>query len=585
MSIKKNKNEDEDQNYIGTKNKFDETKGSEAGLKADSFISNQDHRHPFNIKPKDLHCIALGNIKQPLQTYCSNWITNHRKATYRRDLIDEKTMKYLKNKDPNLVNEILIEFRIEKIEKYGNEFPGKILKPSSDVRIELLAKIGEGAEGVVFDCIFYLFNNKVKIKEIQSVCKLIPRIIPKTISGANLEFNNLKILYDLNIKVPKPLYHYSNDEYDLFVMERLNITLEELVNYHGGRFDREGCNAIFRRILIILEQIHNSGYIFIDLKPQNLMVDFENQWIYLIDPGMMTKYEHKKQNSKFNSNSISSSNLVMVKHVGTPRYTSIDAHNGKRLTPVHDLYCLGYMISSLYCGSLPWDDEELCGIAYSQSDHHPTINTSLEGQASSSTSQSIVTPQSEITIVAKGGCAAKREGESGIISHSETPLPFSQSNGASLETLQQDINLTFDQYLEGIKIVKENTRNSDLCRRIKKEPKNDIIQNNPSNQRDQKFLCNSCNNKCKASNDLTLNKYDLAQDRKRLAVKTMSFLELQKCSALGCSCNTVECYFELESYFDIISKYQGNSNSGKVGITNDDKIDYSEIHNIFVYQN
>ena len=43
------------------------------------------------------------------------------------------------------------------------------------------------------------------------------------------------------------------------------------------------------------------------------------------------------------------------KNLGTPRYESIDAHMGNQLSARSDLQSLGYMASSLYVGSLPWD--------------------------------------------------------------------------------------------------------------------------------------------------------------------------------------------------------------------------------------
>ena len=44
-------------------------------------------------------------------------------------------------------------------------------------------------------------------------------------------------------------------------------------------------------------------------------------------------------------------------HAGTPPYASIASHRGLSLSPLSDLESVGYLISDLYHGSLPWLDE------------------------------------------------------------------------------------------------------------------------------------------------------------------------------------------------------------------------------------
>ena len=121
-------------------------------------------------------------------------------------------------------------------------------------------------------------------------------------------------------------------------------------------------------ILKILEQVHKKGFIHRDLKPENIMMGRGNDsnTVYLIDFGISKsildmKGEHipYREGKPF---------------IGTCRYASLSAHEGRELGRKDDLESLGYVILYLMQGSLPWqairapDKERIKGVGKMKKD-------------------------------------------------------------------------------------------------------------------------------------------------------------------------------------------------------------------------
>jgi serine/threonine protein kinase len=107
--------------------------------------------------------------------------------------------------------------------------------------------------------------------------------------------------------------------------------------------------------------MHNRGYVYVDVKPQNFMIGYgeKAQVIHVVDLGGVVKAG------------------AVFRNAGTLTYTSISSHQGKgttllkrksehafvlmvtlaALTPQGDLESVGYVISELFYGSLPWAPE------------------------------------------------------------------------------------------------------------------------------------------------------------------------------------------------------------------------------------
>ena len=197
-------------------------------------------------------------------------------------------------------------------------------------------KLGQGAQGIIFAC---------KYGEMDAVCKVLPVVAER--SGGALEFMFLSRLYGRGVNVPQPYSHYSSVEYDVIIMERLAHTLKEIADSRGGQMGQEEIIAMMQHLLVNLERLHSNRDVYVDIKPENIMTDYEGNACYFIDVGGMMM-----EGKPFGGG-------PQPKNVGTPRYESIDAHLGNQLGPSSDLQALGYMASSLYLGVLPWDNVQL----------------------------------------------------------------------------------------------------------------------------------------------------------------------------------------------------------------------------------
>jgi serine/threonine protein kinase len=130
--------------------------------------------------------------------------------------------------------------------------------------------------------------------------------------------------------------------------------------------------GIFRKMISIIENIHQLGVIHRDIKTSNFMFD-ANGDIHLIDFGFATFYIDKP-------------NSIKEYILGTPSFISINIHNGNEPSRRDDLISLGYIYlyltdnenpllmdySSLFC-NLPITDSNL-------NIKHPSILEKREGK-------------------------------------------------------------------------------------------------------------------------------------------------------------------------------------------------------------
>jgi serine/threonine protein kinase len=225
----------------------------------------------------------------------------------------------------------MTDLLIESVRKEISEFAGKTIHGITFER-----KLGEGTEGIVF-------AGKVDDVERPVAVKVSPLGV-----GLEKEYLILEKFYENDIPVPIPYCKMTLPTYSLIIMEKLSYNLEQVLECNNGRFTSQECDAIAQRIIPLLYQIHVLGYLYVDIKPQNILIDDigdpSEQKLYFVDFGSVIR-----KNSGPNR-----------LHIGTPRYTSIDAHLGRPLSPRHDLQSLGYLLLSFYHGQLPWDDQDKC---------------------------------------------------------------------------------------------------------------------------------------------------------------------------------------------------------------------------------
>ena len=100
------------------------------------------------------------------------------------------------------------------------------------------------------------------------------------------------------------------------------------------------------RILEIIENVHENCVIHRDIKIDNFMI-LEHE-IFIIDFGMATFYiDEDKEHIPYKEREYIT---------GTPKYISINIHNGIEPSRRDDLISIGYLYLYLYYGNLPWSN-------------------------------------------------------------------------------------------------------------------------------------------------------------------------------------------------------------------------------------
>jgi len=196
----------------------------------------------------------------------------------------------------------------------------------------ILEQIGKGSFGTIYKGKNIRKNTVVAIKT------------EPIKNNTNLLLNESRIynyLSQINIPgIPTVKWFGKDKHYYYMVIKLLGSSLQDLKN-KLNIVPFKLILQITMQILNILKEIHNSGLVHRDVKPENFLLDLDNKQIYIIDFGFCIVY-----NSNNNTNN---TNLI-----GSLNYASINAHNNKKLYPKDDLESLGYILIYLYSGTLPW---------------------------------------------------------------------------------------------------------------------------------------------------------------------------------------------------------------------------------------
>ena len=141
------------------------------------------------------------------------------------------------------------------------------------------------------------------------------------------------------------LWHGRAGQHDALILDLLGPDLDALFDYCGRQFSLKTVVQIGDQLIERLRSIHEAGYIYRDVKPQNFLVGFtpnDRDMVYVLDFGLskaISAIDPKKRGSGL---------------VGTARYASINAHRGEPASYRDDLEALGYMLVYFCRGKLPW---------------------------------------------------------------------------------------------------------------------------------------------------------------------------------------------------------------------------------------
>lgn len=196
--------------------------------------------------------------------------------------------------------------------------------PEESIKLE--KKLGEGTFGVVYRASYRNKKFALKIEKIKGSLH-----------------NEIKTLKHLSHSSIPPLLSIGSYKGFRFIMLPLyKISMIQIIATRHEFFNSETLAAIGWNLLDILEFIHSKNMIYRDLKPENVMLGFDNK-IYLVDFGLCK---------------MKSSVSKARKMVGTPRYVSLATHKGYLPGFQDDLESLLYVLLFMMTGTLPWIQEK-----------------------------------------------------------------------------------------------------------------------------------------------------------------------------------------------------------------------------------
>ena len=206
--------------------------------------------------------------------------------------------------------------------------------------------IGKGGYSSVYLC---------KRKNVDSIKRYAMKISKNnSLNKNNHLFKEYKILRYLSggIGIPK-VYSFgkeSNENNSYYLVQQLlgNNLAQELIKFKN-KFPKQLYINLGIQMISRIEFLHSKGFLHCDLKPENFVINLDNNNIivYLIDFGLAEPYinlkskEHIKDKEKKG-------------HKGTMDYCSMNSHLELSLSRRDDIESLAYCLIFLWEGKLPW---------------------------------------------------------------------------------------------------------------------------------------------------------------------------------------------------------------------------------------
>lgn len=205
-------------------------------------------------------------------------------------------------------------------------------------KYKILEKIGEGKFGAVYKGKNIKSEEQVAVK-LEHKSNAVKILRTETTILNYLYKNGCKFIplvhwFGIFLESPTLVMTYYEHSLETYIEKTVDISLEQK-------------EKIFQVILNIIESIHEQYVIHRDIKPQNFMM--KGTELFLIDFGMATMYvdsdkvhiPEKKDKTDL---------------LGTPRFMSINIHNGWEPTRRDDVISACYIYLYMLFIKLPWDN-------------------------------------------------------------------------------------------------------------------------------------------------------------------------------------------------------------------------------------
>ncbi len=156
--------------------------------------------------------------------------------------------------------------------------------------------------------------------------------------------HEVRILSQLNhLGIPKLLEDWTHHKSPGFLIEhRGTNNLRQLQELVGPIHLLKPWLAIALQLAEIMEYVHRRGYLYLDLKPENIVINRYGS-LSLIDFGVTRLIKTNAPQSNF----------------GTPGYAPPEQYHSQPLTPAADIFSFGVVLYELWSGQQPKPDLKL----------------------------------------------------------------------------------------------------------------------------------------------------------------------------------------------------------------------------------
>jgi serine/threonine protein kinase len=99
-----------------------------------------------------------------------------------------------------------------------------------------------------------------------------------------------------DIAIPKLYGYYSEESYNIMILELLGPSLEDLFNVCEKRFSLKTTLMLGVQMLELIKYVHNKDTLHRDIKPDNFLIGCRSQArrVYMIDFGLSRKYRNSR---------------------------------------------------------------------------------------------------------------------------------------------------------------------------------------------------------------------------------------------------------------------------------------------------
>ena len=195
--------------------------------------------------------------------------------------------------------------------------------------------IARGGMSTVYRCVDMRLGRAVAAKVMDERYSddpvFIKRFSREARAMARLQHPNLVAIHDFSAD-GEPIY---------LIMELIDGgTLRELLA-EGGPFPVQAATSTLRNVLRGLEEVHSTGLIHRDIKPDNVLITSHHR-VKVGDFGLVRA-----------TNAEATSDMI----VGTVSYLAPEQVTGEEITPASDVYSAGIVLFELLTGTVPFSGD------------------------------------------------------------------------------------------------------------------------------------------------------------------------------------------------------------------------------------